>query len=120
MRPILVVGDDQVRRRFAAILLRTGYEVVEAASGEMALDLALSILPEVILIAIVLPHLNGLETAARLRTLSKSQAVSIILLGSIAPIGLDDEPLASLIDGYLSMDASPDELLACLSQYTNH
>jgi CheY-like chemotaxis protein len=120
MRPILVVGDDQVRRRFAAILLRKGYEVVEAESGEIAIDLAPSLLPEVVLMAIVLPRLNGLETAARLRTISTLQALSIILLGSVVPIGLDDEPLASLIDGYLSIDASPDELLACLSQSTNH
>jgi CheY-like chemotaxis protein len=117
---ILVVGGDHVRRRFAGILLGRGYEVVEAESGETAIDLALSLLPEVVLMSIVLPQLNGLETAARLRTLSKSPGVSIILLGCVAPIGLGDEPLASLIDGYLSIDASSDELLACVARCTNH
>lgn len=120
MRPILIVGGDQVRQRFAAILLRRGYQVVEAESGETAIDLALSLLPEVVLMAIVLPRLNGLETAARLRTVSNLHPPSIILLGSVAPIGLEDEPLASLIDGYLSTDASSEELLACVSQCTNH
>jgi sigma-B regulation protein RsbU (phosphoserine phosphatase) len=120
MRPILVVGNDQMRQRFAAILSRTGYQVIEAESGETAIDLALSLLPEVVLMAILLPQLNGLETAARLRTLSELQAVSIILLGSIAPIGLNDEPLASLIDGYLSTDASPDELLECVRKCANN
>lgn len=120
MRPILVVGGHQMRQRLADILSRTGYNVVEAESGESAIDLAPSLLPEVVLMAILLPHLNGLETAARLRTLSKLQPVSIILLGSIPPIGLDHEPLASLIDGYLSTDASPDELLECVSKCANN
>jgi len=109
-----------MRQRFVDILSRTDYDVVEAESGETAIDLALSLLPEVVLMAILLPHLNGLETAARLRTLCKLQQLSIILLGSVPPIGLDHEPLASLIDGYLSIDASPDELLECLSKCANN
>jgi len=116
MRPILVVGGHQIRQRFGNILSQTGYEVVQAESGEAAIDLVPSLLPEVVLIAILLPDLNGLETAARLRTLSKLQPVSIILLGSIPPVGLDVEPLASLIDGYLSADATSDELLECVSK----
>jgi CheY-like chemotaxis protein len=120
MRPILVVGSDQIRQRFADILSRTGYDVVEAESGETAIELTSSLSPEVVLMAILLPHLNGLETAARLRTLSKVRPVSIILLGSIPPIGLDHEPLASFVDGYLSTDASPDELLECVSKWANN
>jgi CheY-like chemotaxis protein len=116
MRPILLVGGHQMRQRLADILSRTGYDVVEAESGETAIDLAPSLLPEVVLIGILLPHLNGLETAARLRALSTLEPVSIILLGTIPPLGLDDEPLASLIDGYLSTDVSPDELLECISK----
>ena len=116
MRPILVVGDRQMRQRFADILSRKGYDVVEAESGETAIDLAAGLLPEVALIGILLPHLNGLETAARLRTLSKLQRVPIIMLGSIPPLGLDQEPLASLVDGYLSLDVSADELLECVSK----
>ena len=120
MRPVLVVGSDQIRQRFADILSRTGYDVVEAESGETAIELTPSLSPEVVLMAILLPHLNGLETAARLRTLSKVWPLSIILLGSIPPIGLDHEPLASFVDGYLSIDASPDELLECVSKWANN
>jgi CheY-like chemotaxis protein len=120
MRPILVVGNHQIRQRFADILSRTGYDVVEAESGEIAIELATSLSPEVVLMAILLPHLNGLEAAARLRSLSKLQPTSIILLGSIPPIGLDHEPLASFIDGYLGTDASPDELLECISKCANN
>jgi CheY-like chemotaxis protein len=119
MRPILVVGGHEMRQRFAHVLSRAGYDVVEADSGEAAIDLVPSLLPEVVLIAIVLPQLNGLETAARLRNLLKLQPAYIFLLGAIPPIGLDDEPLASLINGYLSIDADPDELLECVSKCAN-
>jgi CheY-like chemotaxis protein len=113
MPVLMVVGASQ--SHLPEILSQAGYKVVEAESGERALELAPFVSPDVILMAIVLPQLNGLQTAARLRKLLGPQTGSIILLGSLPPIGMDDEPLASLIDGYLSMDASPDDVLACVS-----
>jgi CheY-like chemotaxis protein len=114
MPPVLmVVGASE--SGFAQVLSRAGYKVVEADSGEKALELAPSVLPEVILMAIVMPQLNGLQTAVELRRLPGSRTTSIILLGSIPPIGIDQEPLTSLIDGYLSMNASARDVLACVS-----
>ena len=116
MKPVLmVVGAREWRHRFADILSQAGYEVVEADSGERALELTPSVLPDVVLIPIVMPQLNGLETAARLRALLGSRPLSVILLGWLPPLGINEEPLASLVDGYLNLDAQPNELLACVS-----
>jgi CheY-like chemotaxis protein len=117
MRSILVVAEGpELRHRLAGVLSGAGYRVVEAESGERALELTPNVLPDVVLMAIVMRRLNGLETAVKMRKAAGAKSVSIILLGSLIPIGMDDEPLASLIDGYLDIDAPADDVLDCVNQ----
>lgn len=111
MPSILVAAAPKSRRRLVDILIQAGYSVAEADSGESALITVGSVRPDLILMAIVMPDTNGLEFAAKLRRNLNSEAPPIILLGSITPIGINDEPLASLISGYLDIDVSPDDLL---------
>ncbi len=117
MSPILVVAGAESRSRLAGILRQAGYVVAEADSGESAMITARTVSPELILMAIVMPDINGLEVAAKLRQHLNSEMPPIILLGSITPIGMDDEPLVSLVDGYLDIAASPDDLLAIVRSH---
>jgi len=117
MPRILVVAADESRSRLAGILRKAGYTVVEANSAEDAVETACSIYPQLILMAIVMPDSNGLEVAASLRQYLDSKLPPIILLGTITPIGIDEEPLASLVSGYLDIDASSDDLLAAVQSH---
>jgi PleD family two-component response regulator len=117
MSPILVVASSESRSRLVNILSQAGYTVAEADSGQSALLTARSVLPELILMAIVMPDINGLEVAAQMRQHLNSKLHRIILLGSITPIGIDEEPLVSLVNGYLDIDASSDELLATVRSH---
>jgi len=117
MRTILVVaGAAESRERLVDILVQANYEVIGADSFESAMNLAPSVSPDLILMAIVMPGLNGLEAAALLRKRPESRSVPIVLLGSMPPMGINDEPLASLINGYLNFDVSRDELLEFVSK----
>lgn len=63
---ILIVDDEQtIRQLVRSILTRAGYDVVEAASAEEALELMQSQAPELLLTDIVMPNMNGLALAAR-------------------------------------------------------
>jgi CheY-like chemotaxis protein len=113
LNPILVVaGAKACRQRLVQVLVHAGYHVVEAETGRTALSIAEHSAPKLILIAIVMPDIGGLEIAAQLQENFGREAPPIILLGALPPIGLNDEPLASLVSGYLNMDVSPVELLA--------
>jgi CheY-like chemotaxis protein len=112
MSSILVVAAQEARQRFVNILREAGYEVAEADSEESALKIARSISPTLILMAIVMPQGNGLEVAARLRRNTTIESSPIILLGSVTPIGIEDEPLVSFVSGYLNMNVPASELLA--------
>lgn len=117
MSPIFVVAPTEFRGRLVNILRQAGYAVAEADSGQSALKTARSVSPELILMAIVLPDINGLEVAAKLRQHQNSELPPIILLGSITPIGIDEEPLVSLVNGYLDIDASSEDLLATVRSH---
>lgn len=117
MSLILVVAPQESRTRLVSILRQAGYSVAEADSGQSALKTARSVSPKLILMSIVMPDINGLEVAAKLRQCLNSESPPIILLGSITPIGLDEEPLASLVDGYLDLDASSEDLLAIVHSH---
>jgi len=100
MSSILVVAATESRSRLVNILRQADYVVFEADSGESALSTARAVSPNLILMAIVLPDINGLEVAARLRHHLNPELPPVILLGSITPIGIDEEPLVSLVNGY--------------------
>lgn len=117
MSSILVVASKESRGRIAGILRQAGHTVGEADSGQSALTHVQSLSPELILMAIVMPDSNGLEVAAEMRQRLRSELPPIILLGSITPIGLNEEPLALLVDGYLDIDASSDDLLATVRSH---
>jgi CheY-like chemotaxis protein len=118
MANILVVATAELSHRLATILRAAGYSAAEADSGESALNIARSASPQLILIAIVMPDGNGLEVAARLRRSADGHSPPpIILLGSVTPIGMDAEPLASLVSGYLNIDVSPNDLLVAVRSH---
>ena len=82
MRRVLLVDDHQSFRRCArALLTSEGFEIVgEAADGATALRLAADSAPEVVLLDIQLPDIDGFEVAARL--LARDREVRIVLISS--------------------------------------
>ena len=118
MASILVVAATESRRRLVDILFGAGYSVAEAASEEDVLKLVSCASPDLVLMAIVMPdsNSNGLEVAAKLRRNFNSKSPPIILLGSMPPIGINDEPLVSLVSGYLNTGVSADDLLSTVRQ----
>jgi len=114
---LIVISSSELRDRFSDILSQAGYHVITAASGEGALELATSVDPDLVLMAIVMPKLDGLQTASRLRALVGAKSRPIVLLGTVPPIGLDEQPLASLVDDYLNLNVGSEELLACVARH---
>jgi len=84
-RRILVADDSMAMRESLADLLReNGHEVRVAAHGEQALELAVKWLPEVVLLDINMPRLNGYEVARRLRAQFAAQAMKLVMLSGVS------------------------------------
>jgi DNA-binding response OmpR family regulator len=107
---VLIVEDEPgIRKVVRAYLERAGYEVLEAADGEQALELAASRRPALVILDLMLPGISGEEVCRRLR---QGSEVPIIMLTARAH---EDDRVAGLglgADDYVVKPFSPRELVA--------
>lgn len=119
MKPlILIVDDENSIRSFLQVSIETqGYKCIDAANGESALMLAVSHNPDILILDLGLPDMDGLEVIKRLRKISQ---IPIII---ISARGHDREKVEALdagADDYLTKPFSVTELLARIRVILRH
>ncbi len=77
---ILVVDDDVMNLRMAEHILKNSYEVISVSSGQEALDFLAQDVPDMILLDLHMPELNGLETMERIHVMDKVSEIPVIFL----------------------------------------
>ena len=109
-RRALVVDDEApLVRLVTAYLEREGFDVASADDGETALDLARSFAPDVVVLDLMLPGLDGVEVCRRLRSFSDAY---VVMLTARAEEGDKIVGLATGADDYVTKPFSPGELMA--------
>jgi two-component system, cell cycle response regulator DivK len=111
-RVLLVEDNLHNRRIFAGVLKHYGYEVREAVNGAEAVELARASPPDIILMDLSLPVLDGWEATRQLREIPALRQVPIIALTAHAMAGDDERALSAGCDGYLSKPISPKRVVA--------
>jgi len=115
---ILVIEDHEDNRRIVRDLLASaGYETVEAATGEEGLALAETQRPDLILMDIQLPGLDGYEVTRRVKANPALRHIRIIAVTSYALDGDDAKAFAAGCDGYVAKPYDPMALLDIIRQY---
>jgi two-component system cell cycle response regulator DivK len=105
---ILVVEDDADNRKIVVkVLTREGYETLEAADGRVALALARAELPDLIMMDLGIPHVDGLEASRQLKADPRSADIPIIALTAFAQRGDEERARKAGCDGYLSKPCRP-------------
>jgi len=100
MKILLVEDNEENRDALSRRLVRRGYEVVMAMDGEQAVTMAQSEMPDLILMDMNLPILDGWEATQRLKTAPETQAIPIIALTAHAMAGDRAKALAAGCDDY--------------------
>ena len=101
MPKILLVEDNEMNRdMLSRRLLKAGFEMVMAVDGEQAIDLARSEAPDLILMDISLPGLDGWEATRRLKTMPETRSIPIIALTAHAMAGDREKSLAAGCNDY--------------------
>src|SRR3989442_5068047 len=110
---VRVVDDDPDVARFVEVNLRSaGYEVTVASDGVEAVERALELRPDLILLDVMMPRLDGFEVAQRLRRDPRTSSSSIIMLTAKALSADKVLGLSSGADDYIIKPFDPVELLA--------
>lgn len=107
---MLVVDDHDELRSFVAEIFSKQFQVVEAASGEEALEIALEVLPDIIITDWMMPGMSGVNLCKALRNNSKTNHIPIILLTSKSAQESQIEGMQSGADDYVSKPFNSDIL----------
>jgi len=109
---ILVVEDNELNMKlFRDVLAAGGYRTLEATSGGEAVDLATEHAPDLVLMDIQLPDLDGVQALGRLRANERTAAIPVLALTAQAMDGDRERFLAAGFDGYLSKPVNVRELI---------
>ena len=115
---ILIVEDQEDNRMIVRdVLSSAGYDLIEAVNGEDGVKLAHSERPDLILMDIQLPIIDGYEATRQIKGSAELKSIPIIAVTSYALSGDQAKARAAGCDGYISKPFSPRELLARVREY---
>jgi two-component system cell cycle response regulator DivK len=115
---ILVVEDNERNMKLVRELLEaTGYRSIEAATGSQAIDLAREHRPDLVLMDIRLPDIDGVEALSRLRADDRTASIPVLAVTAQAMHGDRERCLAAGFDGYLSKPIDVGQLLEAVSRH---
>lgn len=110
---ILVVDDDVDTLRLVGLMLqRQGYEIVAASSGRQALSMARSDEPDLIILDVMMPDMDGYEVTRRLRSDQSTSSIPIIMFTAKTQIDDKVTGFEAGADDYLTKPTQPRELFA--------
>jgi two-component system cell cycle response regulator DivK len=115
---ILVVEDQEDLRQIARLSLEgAGYEVIDAATGAEAVAKAETEHPDLVLMDIQLPVLDGYESTRRIKALPGMAGTTVIAVSSFAMRGDEEKARAAGCDGYVTKPYSPKQLVELVRQF---
>ena len=117
-RRILVVEDQEDNRRILRDLLTSaGYEIIQAENGEEALAAAARERPDLILMDIQLPGMDGLQATALLKADAVTRDIPVIALTALAMKGDEARIRAAGCDGYIGKPLAYRDFLATIAAH---
>ncbi|TXS56906.1 response regulator [Streptomyces sp. t39] len=117
-RRVLVVDDNRVIRQLIRVNLELeGFEVVTAADGVECLDVVHRVQPDAITLDVVMPRLDGLRTAARLRADARTSHLPLAIISACTPYEVETG-VAAGVDAFLAKPFEPAELIRVVRRLT--
>ena len=118
MSTILVVEDNATNMTLSTFLLESaGHTVVAATSAELGLTLALECRPDLILMDIQLPGMDGLQATGLLKKNEATRGIPVIALTALAMKGDEERIRAAGCDGYIAKPLAYKDFLAVVREH---
>ena len=110
---VLVVEDYQdAREMYAAYLQYSGFDVAEAANGVEAVEKATELVPDIVLMDLALPRMDGWEATRRLKADPRTRHIPVVALTGHALAGHADGARQAGCDAFVTKPCLPDALVA--------
>jgi CheY-like chemotaxis protein len=114
---VLVVEDTEDNRQMlSSLLVLSGFQVVEALNGQQAVEVAASVHPDIILMDLSLPHVDGLAATREIRAMPEMNAVPIVAVSAHDTADFHGMALEAGCDAYVTKPIDYPELEALVKQ----
>jgi len=110
-KKILIVDDEPHIVNLVKLILRDNFTVYEAFSGSEALIIADKVKPDLIILDLMMPNMNGFETCAKLRTKTATKNTPVLILSAKSQIVDKFKSINAGADDYVVKPFDSDELL---------
>jgi two-component system cell cycle response regulator DivK len=119
MKPsVLLIEDNEQNRYLATFLLEYGgYRVLAATDGARGIEMAREVVPDLILLDIQLPRMDGYEVARALRGIESLRDVPIVALTSYAMVGDRERALAAGCSAHMEKPIDPETFLVDIARF---
>lgn len=115
---VLVIEDNEQNLYLTTFILeKSGFTVIDARNGPDGIDMACRQLPDLILMDIQLPLMDGYEVARRLRQIATAKNIPIIAVTSYAMVGDREKALAAGCTGYMEKPINPATFMDEIHRY---
>ena len=118
MKRILVIEDNETNMYLTCFILRkNNYEVIEARNGKQGVELAIKEKPDLIIMDIDLPDIDGLEATKRIKESEEAGNIPIVAFTSYAMSGDRGKALNAGCTGYLEKPINPETFMADIEKH---
>jgi len=118
VKKVLVVEDNEQNRYLMQFMLeQSGYEVLTAESGSQAIAMAVQDRPDLILMDIQLPDMDGLDVTRRIRPSEADGEIPIVAVTSFAMAGDRERAVAAGCSGYIEKPINPETFLEEIAKF---
>ncbi len=115
---ILVIEDNPTNLQLVVYLLRAfGHEVTGATDGGEGIDIARRDIPDLVLLDIHMPKMDGYEVGSRLRNEPGCRTIPIVAVTALAMVGDREKLLAAGFDGYIPKPIEPETFSAKVQEF---
>lgn len=116
MSKILLVEDDElIVRLYEKLFKLEGFEIATANNGQAGLDHLKTDTPDIILLDIMMPEMNGLEMLGKLKEDEKTKNIPVVVLTNVADVGIANEAISrGAVLSIVKSESEPEDVVAAV------
>ncbi len=118
-KKILIVEDNLAVNKALQLILEPRYETIPAMDGKQAVDIAATQLPDLILMDIIMPVMNGHQATRLIRQNPKTHSIPILAVTALDGHLYEEECFQSGCDAYIAKPFLAEDLVPCIEKLLN-